>query len=478
MSELASRYFEKALDRIKGRDYDRALVLLVEAIKLKPDFTEAWTIRGNVLHALERPFDALLHYDRAIALREDSHDAWNNRGRCFADIGMWASAEESFLRSAVLCEAVEPHMGLANMWCTLNRLEDAAREYRSAIAIEPGFADAHFNLGCVLLGLGQWTEGWVEYEWRHRNTVYPPRAYRDHEKWTGQDLSGKRILLYPEQGYGDEIMALRFALALANRRPGTDIIVQARAPMLRLAKSLSLTIRVVDPDHDFFPGKVDYSCPLLDVPMVLGLKPGTVTSVEPRFEPNRGHLEVSHTYLSADLPAMFAWRRRLSDLPPGLNVGLCWSSGGHMGTSRAAQAAKSIPLHWLKSLEMPGVNLVSLQKPRIPGPADDGGPRMVDWADELHDFADTAALIEALDLVISVDTAVAHLAGALGKPVWNFVRFSGYWPWLSAEAAGDPEKSIWYPTMKLVRQPSLANWAEPIERVTGWLAAEAKKAAA
>ena len=458
MSELAIRYFEKALERIKARDYDRALVLLVEAIKLKPDFAEAWVVRGNVLHAMERPFDALLHYDRAIGIDKRLHDAWNNRGIAFSDLGLWMSAEESFRESASLCDAIEPHMGLANMFCTLNQLESAAAEYARAIEIDPGFIEAHFNLGVTLLGMGMWQDGWPEYEWRWRNTPYPPRAYRLYPKWTGQDLAGKRILLYGEQGYGDEILALRFATAIEDLYPTSVVIVQARPPMFRLAHlahSMPNDAWVVDPDHDFGSLTIDYSCPLLDVPMVLNLSAATAP-------PKR--------YLSADVLNVSEWRHRLASLPPGLNVGLCWYSGGHLGTAKTAQQAKSIPLHWLKSLALPGVNLISLQKDRPEAVSARPFP-ITDWMDECHDFADTAALIKALDLVISVDTAVAHLAGALGKPVWNFVRFSGYWPWLSAEAAGDPEKSIWYPSMKLVRQPSLANWAEPVERVTGWLKA-------
>jgi Tfp pilus assembly protein PilF len=479
VSELAIRYFTKALERVKARDYDQALVLLVEAIKLKPDFCEAWVVRGNVLHAMERPFDALLHFDRAISINEQLHDAWNNRGICFADLGLWAGAEESFRTSAELCPSIEPHMGLANMFCTLNRLDEAASEYRKAIEYDPGSPEAHFNLGVTLLGQGKWDEGFPEYEWRWRNTPYPPRAFRDYPKWTGQDLSHKQILLYGEQGYGDEIMALRFALAVANRYAYANVVVQARAPMLRLARTLCPyapqrrwamkfvvpPLMVVDPDFDPFPGKYDFSCPLLDVPMVLGLTPDRVSC------------SVEGAYLEAVREKVDEWTKRLAALPAGLNVGLCWYSGGHLGTARAAQAAKSIPLHWLKPLDMPGVNLVSLQKDK-PEPWAGRSFAMSDWMDECHDFADTAALIDALDLVISVDTAVAHLAGALGKPVWNLVRFSGYWPWLSPEAAKDPELSIWYPDMTLVRQPSLANWQEPIERITSWLTTIVRERAA
>lgn len=480
MSDLAERYFERALTAIKGHANAHALALLVEAIKLKPEFTEAWVVRGNVLHSMDDHFNALLHYDRALSFNDNLHDAWNNRGLAFGDLGMWQAAEMSFRKSLELCPAVEPHIGLANMFCTLNRLEEAAKEYRACITIDQGFLDARFNLGVTLLGLGQWTEGFKEYEYRWQNTPMPPRAYRNYPKWKGEDLHRKRILLYPEQGYGDEIMGLRFAETVANAFDNAYVIVQARTPMLLLAKTMAQegrsAIRVVpySSDHAW---RADYSCPLLDVPITIG----------PRIvDPGKGETWIdgwagvrSEPYLRAPsypMESPSVWFDRVEKLPDGLNVGLCWSSGGHLNTARASQQTKSIPLHWLKGLALPGVNLISLQKDNRE-PIPDGLP-IIDWTADIHDFADTAALIEELDLVISVDTSVAHLAGALGKPVWNFVRFSGYWPWLAPQIATDPEHAIWYPSMKLLRQPQLGNWAEPIERATNYLRAELQKAAA
>lgn len=491
MSDLAERYFEKALTAIKGHANGIALNYLVEAIKLKPEFTEAWIVRGNVLHSMDDHFNALLHYDRALSFNDNLHDAWNNRGLAFGDLGMWQAAEMSFRRSLELCPAVEPHIGLANMFCTLNKLEEAAKEYRACLDIDPGFLDARFNLGVTLLGLGQWDEGFREYEYRWKNTPMPPRSYRNYPKWNGEDLTRKRIILYPEQGYGDEIMGLRFAKTVANAFDNVYVIVQARTPILLLAKTMqcegksSISVVPYSSDHDW---RADYSCPLLDVPMVLGLTPSLpIKTSSSRLPP--GTLIAEQYVVSPELPrpdrylrapcdpmSDSPWFDRVKALPKGFNVGLCWSSGGHLNTARASQQTKSMPLHWLKGLALRGVNLISLQKDNRE-PIPDGLP-IVDWTADLHDFADTAALIEELDLVISVDTSVAHLAGALGKPVWNFVRFSGYWPWLAPSVAPDPEHSIWYPSMKLLRQPALGNWAEPIERATNYLRAELLKAAA
>jgi hypothetical protein len=448
---LAEKWFERALSALKseGRDQDfhNASQMCVQALCLNPDLHEAWIMRGNILHRMEKPLDALLHYDRALSIREDLRDAWCNRGLAFADLGMWSAALDSFQRSLAVAPSTEPHIGMANMFCTLMRLAEAEREYRLALEFENS-AEIRFNLGVTILGAGRWEEGFREYEHRWKNTPFPPRAYALLPKWQGESLNGKTILLYPEQGYGDEIMALRFALVL---RQADRVIVQSRDPMLRLAGTLPLSYYhgdTVVPMHAELPEGVDYSCPLLDVPMVLGMTPDTVPT--------------PHHYLRPpDCLKVEEWRKRL---PKGLNVGLCWQSGGHLGTARAAQLQKSIPPHLLKAFAIPGVNLISLQKPRVEVPPELG---LIDWMDECGSFAETANLVETLDLVISSDTAVAHLAGAMGKLVWNFVRFSGYWPWLAHDVAPDPAYSIWYPNnMRLYRQPALNNWGEPVARAS------------
>src|SRR5262249_35167786 len=156
-------------------------------------------------------------------------DAWNNRGVACSRLGLWAMAEDSFERSlALLPQQLEPHMARANMYCAINRLEEAEAADRKAIAHDPGLVEAHGNPGITLLGLGRWEEGWREYEWRWKNTLYPPKAFRFYPKWEGEDLSGKTIVLFPEQGYGDEIKTLRFASEVAGRWPESVVILQAR----------------------------------------------------------------------------------------------------------------------------------------------------------------------------------------------------------------------------------------------------------
>lgn len=433
----ADFYLERGLLSLKRRDYDAAAADLAEALKLNPEMIEAWCVRGNIRNAQGHPFDALLHYDRALGVKPDAADIWNNRGLAFADLGNWPNAEQSFRKSIELADSIEPHMNLANLYAGLMRLGEAAEEYRAAVAFEPGNHEAHLNLGVTMLGLGQWEEGFKEYFWRHRGNPYPPRWARDYPQWQGESLAeGDGLLLYPEQGYGDEILFARVCWWLRKRFPKARVDLATRAPLAFMG-SQSVNW-----------GLYTCSCSTIDVLGLLGYTPRTMPLFEPYIHSMRA---------DSDLGG--------HRLPEGFKVGLCWSSGQRplQPDTRATSINKSIPLIMLRELlNTPGVSFVSLQKEH----GEHALMRelgVIDLMSEVHSFADTAALIKPLDLVISVDTAVAHLAGAMGKPVWNLVRFAGYWPWLAPEVTGD--QAIWYPSMRLYRQPQLFNWAEPINRI-------------
>jgi hypothetical protein len=260
-------------------------------------------------------------------------------------------------------------------------------------------------------------------------------------QWCGEDLTGKTILLYPDQGYGDEIMTLRFASRdyLPDAR---HIILQARSALMEIAARSRLGDEVIAL-HGPVP-RADYAVSTMDMPMALGLNWDKI-----------GH----PPYLLADRYRAMKWKERM---PAGFNVGVCWMSGGHFSTTLSIQRSKSIRVEMLRAFQLPGVNLISLQKPIMERVPDD--IELTDWMDEVDDFSDTAALIDNLDLVISVDTAIAHMAGAMGKPVWNLVRFSGYWPWLAPDVCG-ADKAIWYDSMRLYRQPRGGDWEEPVARI-------------
>lgn len=448
--KTAAEYlFEKALLALKDRDRDKALDFLANCIKADPDHAEAWMIRGNIEHAEGRFLNSLLHHDRAVSVAPNKYDAWNNRGIAFVDLGLFASARECFEKSIGILDAYEARMNLANLYCHLMELEKAEEQYRAALAGHVLDYEAHIQLGLALMGQGRWAEGLPHYEERLKNSPHPPREEQRWPRWRGESLVGKTLLVWPEQGVGDEIMMLRFASVL-NPGPGAKVIVEARPPMYRAAKTLA-GVDAVIVQHDEPPFPVDYQCALTDLPMVLGIEPKTIPLAQ-------GYL--------------FQGRAPWLSLPGDtFNVGICWKSGRRplQPEVEASFKTKSIPIEWIAPLAQKGVQLYSLQKEH-----DDFAMMrkfgIIDLMGDVHDFADTAALVNSLDLVISVDTAVAHLAGAMGRPVWNFVRYSGYWPWMRESGV-----TQWYESMRLYRQPELGNWDDPIKRAAadlGELAAQ------
>jgi TPR repeat/Glycosyltransferase family 9 (heptosyltransferase) len=449
---------EMAVSALKAGDFERSAQLCVNAIRNKPEFAEAFHIRGICLLRLQRAFDALLCFDRSLNIKEDQSDCWNNRGIAMAEVGLYDAARASFQQSLSLAPSVEPHVMCGGMFAHLMKLEEAVAEFRAALQIDPQLQDAHLKLGVLLLALGQWEEGWKEYEWRWFDNPLPTRAYRAFPKWRRQDLEGKTILLYSEQGFGDEIMSLRFINDLHNycvmeyEAQPPRIILEVRPSMFRLARE-SFPFATVIASGDTYPSEIDYSIPLLDIPMELDI--------------DKPELLSSKKYLQVPSSLTAQWYDRLGGTDI-VQVGLCWSSGRRplQPETEKSAAAKSIPPQLLQSLmQVEGVEFISLQIPREPLPS---WMKIRDVTDQIDDFADTAALIKTLDLIITVDTSVAHLAGALGKPVWNLVRFNGYWPWLTpttGHGMSSGEPTPWYSSMRLFRQPELGYWDPAIADV-------------
>ena len=437
MSGWSEKLLERGIQFVRKQDWEGAARVLSDAVKYDTGMYEAWVLRGNVRMAQEMYLDAALHYERAISIKGDLADAWSNLGSAFLKMGMYQAARDAYRRSMQVKDSWEPHAGLANMYCDLMDLKQAEEECQKALAID-NTADRHFYLGCVQLGQGKWKEGFENYYYRWLDHPQAPLARRALPQWQGEDLTGRTIVLYPNQGFGDEIMAMRFASrdCLSEAR---HIVLQTRSPLADIARHPDREIKAL---NGTLP-RADYACSTLDLPMVLGLNWDEVNCPP---------------YLTADPVRAARWRERM---PKGFNIGVCWTSGGHFSSSLSIQRIKSMRVEALAAFKQPGVNLISLQKPVIE--AIPAALEITDWMEEVDDFADTAALIAALDLVISVDTSVAHIAGAIGARVWNFVRFSGYWPWLAPDVCG-PDKSIWYPSMKLYRQPRGHDWEEPVRR--------------
>lgn len=318
---------------------------------------------------------------------------------------------------------------------------------RRVVAARPEDADAHFHLAQRLLATGRYAEGWAEYAWRWRLVVDRPEIWRrprdplqrpDPAEW-----AGRTVLVYAEQGFGDTLQCLRF-VPMVQRLAGR-VVLEMPLGLVRLARSVAPGVEVVAIGAE--TPAYDRSVPIFHLPWALGITLDTLPAEVP--------------YLAADPAAVAAWRARLAGVPkePGeRHVGLIWAGAPRSAYSAAAEIdrRRSIPLAKLAPLaELPGVSLVSLQKG-----ATVQGMALHDWTGELGDFADTAALMEALDLVIAVDTGPMHLAAALGRPVWMLNRHDSCWRWLLGR-----EDSPWYPTLRQFRQATPGDWDGVVARV-------------
>jgi tetratricopeptide (TPR) repeat protein len=406
------------------------------------DQQDAWE-RGATLdrlaaHAMLRgDYEvALVHSQEAVHRNPDVPGLYNNLANAWRAVARLPEALAAYEEAERLAGKSPPtRLNIAHVLRDLGQLDAAEAIYREVVVMAPELAEAHTALGSRLLEAGQFEEGWAEFAWRTRNAGFYRRPF-GCPQWDGTPAPGKTVLLHSDEGLGDAIQFCRYVpqAAMAAR------VVLEAPPALA-----SLFAAIPGPVHKIVrgepPGAFDLECPLLDLPRLFGATLATIPSEVP--------------YLHAGAVGVAAWRRRLSTLP-GRRVGLVWSGNPANPTDRD----RSVPPRLLLPL-VDGArhcSLISLQKSNdregmtIPG----AGERLHDWTEEFRDMADTAALIMALDLVIGVDTAVVHLAGALGKPVWLLNRFSTDWRWMRGRT-----DSPWYPTLRMFRQPWLGAW-EPV----------------
>ena len=375
-------------------------------------------------------------------LSHSDPNALNERGGSYMRLGRPEDAIACYDRALAAAPRIpELHVNKGTALRALNRFDEALASFAAAIAIDPMRAEAHYNAGLVRLCLGRFREGWQGYAWRWRKADWASRR-RDFcaPQWDGQQpIAGKTILLHAEQGLGDTLQFVRFAPLLA--KSGATVIIECQPELRNLLRDLDGAAAVVARD-DPLPN-LDLHCPLLSLPLAFETELATIPANIPYLRPPRDRVE--------------RWRGRLPQHGR-LRVGLCWA-GSRMHLN---DRNRSIPLERFATLlSVPGVDFVSVQKEvdaaqaailHVRGVTQLGG--------DFADFVDTAAVVAMLDLVISVDTSIAHLAGAMGKAVGLLVPFSPDWRWL-LERTDSP----WYPTMRLFRQPAIADWDTPLERV-------------
>ena len=425
------------------RRYGEALAPLERAIQLLPGDADAHIQRGVALLNLERHPEALASFDWALTIRPDASEVLNNRGIALAATGRVSEALESFIRSAVVGGmTADNHTNIGIVLKILGRHREAAASFGRALAYKPDDASAKFALAFLYLTLAEFALGWPLYEARFDvPALGNPARHFGAPRWTGTErLAGKTLLVHAEQGLGDVIHFCRYLPLLAAQ--GASVVFEVMPSLKALLRTLPPAIRLVCRGEPL--PHVDYYCPLLSLPLAFNTRFDTIPVQVP--------------YLTAEPQRTASWMQRLHALP-GLRVGVAWQ--GNPAVEKLIWArGRSIPLAALEPLaQLPGVRLVSLQK----GPGREQlrnvpfAERIIDLSADLDRgpdaFLDTAAVMAGLDLVISSDTAVAHLAGALGRPVWTVLAASPEWRW-GLERSDSP----WYPTMRLFRQTTDGDW--------------------
>jgi tetratricopeptide (TPR) repeat protein len=395
--------------RYERREYETAIGLYRRAVAALPSYAEAHSNLGNALRIEHRFDEAVAAYDRALALEPRYVDAVANRASAL-------------------------HLS--------GRLDEAAAAFRQALALDPNHANAHSGLGLLLLLEGRFAEGWPEYEWRWRSSEARPLGLSGRE-WQGEPLAGRRILVQAEQGLGDTIQFCRYLPELKAR--GAEVGVAVQPALAGLLCGSFPWARFIAADERWA-----YDC--FSTMLSLPWRVGTVRETIPGAVP----------YLAVAPAARQRWAERLGSAAA-LKVGLVWAGNpGHVNDRKRSLEVETLaPL-----LAVPGTRFFALQ---VGARAADLGrlaaDAVEDLAPALGDFAETAAAVANLDLVIAVDTSVAHLAGALGRPVWVLLSAVPDWRWLKAR-----EDSPWYPSLRLFRQGRLGDWEPVIARVAEVLA--------
>ncbi len=473
----------------QGERYAEAEKRYLQALALKRDYVEARVNLGFVLWKQAKTAEAEMHFRAAIESQAGNADAANNLGVMLREFGRQDEAE------AVLRQLLARQPGFAEAWNNLGvvledlcRLDEAQACFRKAIEIRPAYAsaynnlgkvllhsnidesvrafqealaidgayiNAHCNLGVALLLRGDFHDAWPEFEQRlNRKELAPMYAGYTAPLWQGEALQGKTILLHAEQGMGDTIHFIRFAQTLAHR--GGRVIVECQPPLKRLLQPVEGIDAVYAKGEPL--AHYDLHLPLMSLPYRLGID--SVESI-PSFSP----------YIHAEADRAKQWGERM-DSAGDLAAGLVWAGDPRKTEldSHLIDKRRSIELRqYAPILSQQGVRFFSLQKGEAASQVRQFTGSIADFMPEIDDFADTAALISHLDLVISVDTSVAHLAAAMGKPVWLLSRYDGCWRWLLGR-----DDTPWYPSMRLFRQQRPGDWGPVLERIKSELAARVK----
>jgi tetratricopeptide (TPR) repeat protein len=462
--DFAEAWFYLGVVDLGCKRYDAARRNFETALRLKPDYAEAHNSYAKLCEELEQIGDAIAHIRTALQLKPDFALAYCNLARLTLRDSLDADAALHYARTAVSLrpQLAEAHSCLAQILQFQCRCEEAVAECGIALELDPAASHTRMIRALAALMLGDFAAGWRDYE--ERKKVYPIYAVRKfpYPEWNGTPLSGRRLLVYHEQGLGDEIM---FASCLPDLLAlGGHCIVECSSKLEPLFRRSFPAATVIAADQTSPDMSYLNALPRCDWQVAAG-------SLPRYFRRHRDDFPRSAGYLVAAADRIDHWRARLQRLGPASKVGLSWR-GGALHTN---QPNRSIDLERLAPLlKMPGCEFVSLQygdcRAELDGLHERLGVRVQHWAEAIEDYAETAALVSALDLIITVDTSAAHLSGALGRPTWVLVPANAEWRYM---VTGD--RMPWYPTMRLFRRAHGAGWEPVIERVAAELAGIARR---
>jgi Tfp pilus assembly protein PilF len=436
--EIAAEIYDLGITLINSGRINEAAFQFGKAIRIQPGLYDAHLALGYCLHLQRRFQEALDAYEEIPASSPLIPAALNNRGNTLLAMSRYEEAAAAFSRAIELVPTLlDAQVAMATCLQAMGRFEDAAAACRNVLAADPLHAEAHWNLSLLLLQNGDYASGWREYEWRwkKRGFTSPLREFTQ-KQWRGESLDGGTLLIHAEQGLGDTLQFCRYVPLVAEL--AGHVVFECHPPLRRLMKSLHPEVEVVsmgDPLPWF-----DSHTPLMSLPALMGTVIETIPAAAPYLQPGQDILQ--------------EWRCLVPENDT-LRVGLCWAGKSYPDPCRSCPPDQLRPL-----AEIEGISWYSLQKgwnEMLPF-------QMSDFTGRVGDFADTAALITMMDMVITIDTSVAHLSGALGKPTWVMLPQYPDWRWMLKR-----DDSPWYPSAKLFRQSGRGQWRDLISRVAAEL---------
>jgi len=431
-TKLLQDKFNQAVKLHQNNQTDLAVPIYAEILSFYPNNVDALHLLGVALYQCQQFQDSLKLLDKAILINPEFANAYSNRGLVLQDMKRFEEALESYDRAILINpEFANAYHKRGNVLRDLKRFVEALESYDRAILINPKFVDAKYNKSLVLLMIGEFDEGFQLYEYRWKSQKI--HINFNQPLWLGSEsINGKTIFIYSEQGYGDTIQFCRYIDMVSAL--GADVIFQVEPSLYALVKQLNGVQKFIQKGEPL--PEFDYHCPLLSLPLAFKTSLETVPH--------------HNAYLKADLNKRKIWEKRLgSDSIP--KIGLAWSGS----LIHKNDHNRSIPLDTLLPYLPKGYQYICLQKEirELDRMTLDNNPHIQLFGDELNDFSDTAALCDLVDMVISVDTSIAHLSGALGKFTIVLLPFISDWRWLL-----DRDNSPWYPSMYLLRQEKDSDW--------------------